>query len=132
MWYNFTLMPKTILIVDDYADFARVLEGRLKAEGFEVQVALDGTRGIQKAKELKPDLLILDIMMPDVGGTEVRVELMKDPGTRDIPIIFLTGLRAPQSRHKPPSNPMRVIGKSKDFRELLEAIQETLNKTSKS
>ena len=125
-------MPKTILIVDDYADFARLLERRLRAEGFEAQVALDGPSGVQKAKELKPDLVILDIMMPDVGGTEVRVELMKDPVTRDIPILFLTGLRAPQSHRKMQNNSLRVIGKSRDFKELLEAIQDTFNKTSKT
>ena len=125
-------MPKKILIVDDYPDFARLLEGRLKAEGFEAYVAFDGPGAIQKTKELQPDLIILDIMMPDIGGTEVRVELMKDPLTRDIPIIFLTGLRAPQSQRKTPGNSLRVIGKSKDFKELLEAIQETFNKTSKT
>ena len=94
-------MPKKILIVDDYADFAKLLEGRLKAEGFVTHVELNGPAGIQKAKELKPDLILLDIMMPDVGGTEVRVELMKDVATRDIPIIFLTGLRAPQNKKRP-------------------------------
>ena len=125
-------LPKTILIVDDYADFARLLQGRLKAEGFEAHVALDGAGAVQRARELKPDLVILDIMMPDVGGTEVRVEMMKDPATRDIPVIFLTGLRAPQSHKKIPNNSMRVIGKSRDFKELLEAIQETFNKTSKT
>ena len=125
-------MPKTILIVDDYPDFAKLLEDRLKAEGFKTDVALDGPGGIEKAKSHKPDLILLDIMMPHVGGTEVRVELMKDPTTRDIPIIFLTGLRAPQSkRNASIYHNLKVIGKSNDFKELLEAIRETLNNPSK-
>ena len=124
-------MPKNILIVDDYPEFSHILEGRLNAEGFKATVANDGAAGIEKAKSLKPDLIILDIMMPDVGGTEVRVELMKDPATKDIPIIFLTGLRAPQSKRKIHNTPIKVIGKSNDFKELLEAIQETFDNTSK-
>ena len=125
-------MPKKILVVDDYAEFARLLEGRLNAEGFEAHIVNDGTSAISTAKTLKPDLIVLDIMMPEVGGTEVQLELMKDPVTRDIPVIFLTGLRAPQAKHKPQARSARVIGKSRDFKELLDAIQEELNKTPKS
>jgi CheY-like chemotaxis protein len=124
-------MSKTILIVDDYPDFACLLESRLKAEGFGTAVALDGPSGIEKALSLKPDLILLDIMMPHVGGTEVRVELMKDPSTQNIPIIFLTGLRAPQTKRKSPGDTFRVIGKSKDFHELLQAIEEELSKAQK-
>jgi len=120
-------LPKTILVVDDYVDFARLLESRLKTEGFAVEVATDGPAAVEKAKALKPDLIILDIMMPEVGGTEVRVELMKDPATREIPVIFLTGLRAPQTKHKQRNHSVRVIGKSNDFKELLEAIHEALH-----
>ena len=120
-----------ILVVDDYVDFARLLESRLKAEGFKTEVVNDGLLAIQKAKALKPDLIVLDIMMPEVGGNEVHVELMKDPATRDIPVIFLTGLRAPQSKHKAQNHSAKVIGKSNDFKELLDAIHEALDKTSK-
>ena len=122
------ILPKKILVVDDYVEFARLLENRLNAEGFEAHVANDGTSAIERVKTLKPDLVILDIMMPEVGGTEVRLELMKDPSTRDIPIIFLTGLRAPQTKHKPQNPSTRTIGKSRDFKELLDAIHEELNK----
>ena len=72
-------------------------------------------------------------MMPQVGGTEVRAELMKNPVTRGIPIIFLTGLRAPQTNRKTPIyHDLKVIGKSRDFKELLEAIQETLKNSPKT
>ena len=127
-------MPKTILIVDDFADYAKLLEGRLQSEGFRTLVVNDGESGILKAKSDKPDLILLDIMMPNLGGTEVRVELLKDPVTKDIPIIFLTGLRAPYSRNKktPPASGIKTFGKSGDFKELLAAIQETLGKPRKS
>ena len=120
------ILPKKILVVDDYAEFARLLENRLNAEGFEAHVANDGTSAVARVKALKPDLIILDIMMPEVGGTEVRLELMKDPVTRDIPIIFLTGLRAPQAKANPQNRSIKVIGKSRDFKELLDAIHEEL------
>ncbi len=125
-------MPKKILIVDDYAEFAKLLENRLAAEGFETSVCNDGAAALERTKAFRPDLVILDIMMPEVGGTEVRLELMKDPATKSIPIIFLTGLRAPQGKHKPQSHSARVIGKSRDFKELLDAIHEELAKASRA
>ena len=121
-------LPKKILVVDDYVDFPRLLVNRLNAEGFETFTAYDGVSAIEQVKTLKPDLVILDIMMPEVGGTEVRLELLKDPATRDIPIIFLTGLRAPHAKSKPQNHSSKIIGKSRDFKELLDAIHEELNK----
>ncbi len=64
-------------------------------------------------------------MMPNVGGPEVRIELLKDPDTKDIPLIFLTGLRQPRSKGTSAAG-IKVIGKSNDFRELLEAVREAL------
>ncbi len=119
-------MPKTILIADDFVDYAKLLEGRLKSEGYLTIYAPDGETAIAKAKEAKPDLMILDIMMPNISGTEVRVELMKDPITKDIPIIFLTGLKAPRSKNKAPVANVHVIGKSNDFKELLLVIRELI------
>ncbi len=123
-------MVKTILIADDYADYAKLLESRLKAEGFKTVCAVDGESAIEKARSSKPDLMILDIMMPNVGGTEVRLELMKDTDTQNIPIIFLTGLKAPHSKSKSPAPNVRVIGKSNDFKELLASIHDLIGKAS--
>ncbi len=125
-------MPKTILIVDDVAEYAALLESRLKAEGFGTLTANDGETAIRKAKSNKPDLIILDIMMPKLGGTEVRIELLKDPVTKDIPIIFLTGLRPPQSKKGSLTSGVKTFGKSGDPKELLEAIRETLEKSAKN
>ena len=120
-------MPKTILVVDDFPDYVGLLEKKLRAEGFNVLTAADGPTAIQKAKAERPDLIILDIMMPDIGGPEVRIELMKDLATKSIPLIFLTGLRPPHSKPGMSAG-VRVIGKSGDFQELLNAIRETLEK----
>jgi DNA-binding response OmpR family regulator len=120
------------LIVDDFPDYAGLLENQLQLEGFRTLMAYDGETAIQKARSEKPDLIILDIMMPDLGGTEVRIELLKDPATKDIPVIFLTGLRAPRSKRKALTPGVRTLGKSGDFNELLEAVREALGKSEKT
>lgn len=125
-------MPKTILIVDDFPDYARLLENQLHQEGFRALTANDGESAIEKAKSEKPDLIILDIMMPNLGGTEVRVELLKDPSTKDIPIIFLTGLRSPHSKKTSSIPGVKTLGKSVDFKELLDTIRETLGYSGKN
>ncbi len=121
-------MPDKILIVDDYKEYAGLLEKRLHAEGFQTSAVYDGASALQKAKSEKPQLILMDIMMPGLGGTEAHVQLMNDPATKNIPIIFLTGLRAPHPTKKPSIDGVKVIGKSKDFKDLLIAIRETLGK----
>jgi two-component system alkaline phosphatase synthesis response regulator PhoP len=83
-------MAKTILVVDDDLDIVKMLASRLKANGYHVLTAFRGKAGLEKCKELKPDAVILDIMMPDMSGTSVAEELKNDPNTSKIPIIFLT------------------------------------------
>lgn len=123
-------MPYKILIVDDFPDYRKLLEGALKAEGFDVLTAADGSVAIQMAKSERPDLIILDIMMPDVGGPEVRIELMKDLSTKSIPLIFLTGLRPPSSKSTSSAG-VKVLGKSDNLSELLSVIRELLGKAVK-
>ena len=122
-------MPQKILIVDDYPEYALMLQKKLSDEGFEAALASDGQMALDMAKSEKPDLIILDIMMPHIGGTEVRMELKKDPDTQRIPVIFLTGLKAPHSKKRSKHADVRVIGKSSDFAELLDAVREELSKS---
>jgi DNA-binding response OmpR family regulator len=81
---------KRILIVDDEADFVTMLRARLQIEGYEVLVAEDGTKGLQMARKERPDLIILDIMMPGMDGHAVCDLLKKSSLTWSIPIIYLT------------------------------------------
>ncbi|MEW6195805.1 MAG: response regulator [Bacteroidota bacterium] len=83
---------KKILVIDDYPDNVFLLQDRLEHEGFEVIKAYDGNMGIQKAVEEKPDLILLDIMMPDVSGFDVCKVLSTKEETKLIPIILLTAL----------------------------------------
>lgn len=85
------MMPKKrILIVDDEIDFVKMLQARLRIEGYEVLVAEDGIKGIQTARKEKPDLIILDIMMPGLDGHSVFDTLKKSILTWSIPVIYLT------------------------------------------
>ncbi len=81
---------KRILIVDDEPDFVRVTQFRLEAAGYEVVVAFDGIQGVRTAHQEKPDLIILDIMMPAMHGHKVCETLKKSARTWTIPIIYLT------------------------------------------
>lgn len=85
-------MKKKILIVDDEASILKVLQVYLAKANYEVVTTDDGAIGIQKARSLKPDLLILDIMMPKIDGPAIAQAVREYPDTKNTPIIFLTGL----------------------------------------
>ncbi len=84
-----------ILIVDDVVSNVLLLKILLTNEKFQVCTASNGNMCIEQAKKEKPDLILLDVMMPDLNGFDTAVILKKDPETLDIPIIFLTALNNP-------------------------------------
>lgn len=81
--------PK-ILVVDDEPDVVELIEFNLRAAGYDVVSAEDGTSALKKAKEAAPDLIVLDVMLPELDGTEVCKQLRRDPATARTPIIMLT------------------------------------------
>ncbi|MBS1272127.1 MAG: Response regulator ArlR [Candidatus Marinimicrobia bacterium] len=80
----------TILIVEDEKDFVRALEILLKSKNYEVEIAYDGMTGLEKARSLRPGLIILDIMLPKINGYKISRLLKFDEQFQDIPIIMLT------------------------------------------
>jgi class 3 adenylate cyclase/CheY-like chemotaxis protein len=82
--------PPLILAVDDTPENLEILRMRLGAQGYEVAEAADGEEGLAKARELKPDLILLDIMMPKRDGISVVRELKQNPELRAIPVILVT------------------------------------------
>jgi len=88
-----TVSKKTILIIDDEEDFCYFVKLNLEQTGeFEVLTAYNGTDGINMAKRHLPDLILLDIIMPNMTGTQVAESLRADKVTKDIPIIFVTAI----------------------------------------
>lgn len=84
------MAPVRILIVDDDVDALRLVGMMLEHEGFEILAAASGPQALEKAIEEKPDLVILDVMMPGMDGYQVAAELRKHPTTEDVPILMFT------------------------------------------
>lgn len=85
-------MAAKILIVDDDMILREMYEARLKEEGYTILSASDGEEALIKVANEKPELILLDIMMPKVNGIDVMKKLREDPETERIPIILLTAL----------------------------------------
>lgn len=88
-------MAKKILIVEDEEIMIDLLQRKLTAEGYETSVARDGQEGLGKMKEVKPDLILLDIIMPKMGGFEVMEEMKKDRELKKIPVIVISNSGQP-------------------------------------
>ncbi|MGM0424889.1 MAG: PP2C family protein-serine/threonine phosphatase [Thermodesulfobacteriota bacterium] len=87
-----------ILIIDDEQINAKMLQAILRRAGYQASWAQDGSQAREMARELQPDLILLDIMMPEESGFQVCSSLKKDPNTADIPIIFISALHDVQSK----------------------------------
>ena len=85
-------MAATILVVDDEPSIVKLVKATLESRDYNVITAHDGQEAIIEAKLHKPDLILLDVMMPHMDGTEARKRLLADPVTKDIPVIHLTAV----------------------------------------
>jgi DNA-binding response OmpR family regulator len=126
-----------ILIIDDLPENVFILQDRLVQEGYEVITSHDGNDGIQKAYSTLPDLILLDVMMPDISGFEVCKILVNDEKTKHIPIILVTakagaedtkeGLEAGAFDYiKKPFNRIELIARVKSALKLSEANRQLL------
>ena len=84
-----------VLIADDIQQNRELLEAYLADEGYEILMAADGQQTIQMVEQHKPDLILLDIMMPRMSGYEVCRQLKSDPARRGIPVLIVTALNEP-------------------------------------
>ena len=85
-------LQKRILVIEDDKFLRELIAQKLIKEGYETSEAVDGEEGIKKIKEEKPDLILLDLILPKVHGFEVLNKLKEDEETKDIPVIVLTNL----------------------------------------
>ncbi|MFZ2540605.1 MAG: response regulator [Gallionella sp.] len=81
---------KKVLVVDDSATERHILEGILSKKGFEVTFAEDGEKGVAQARVIKPDLVIMDVVMPGMNGFQATRAITTDPITKHIPVIICT------------------------------------------
>lgn len=87
-----TTQKKKVLLVDDDPLIIRMYEHKLSADGYEVILAFDGEDGLVKAADTKPDVILLDLMMPKMNGIEALKHLKKDADTKKIPVVILTNI----------------------------------------
>lgn len=93
-------MQDTVLVVEDEADVVDLLRYNLGKAGFAVQIARDGLEGLEMARKNRPDVVILDLMLPGMEGHAVCKSLKKDPQTESLPIVMLTAKGEPEERVK--------------------------------
>ena len=115
-----------ILVVDDEQDVAKALKARLKASGFSVLIASDSVQAFTMANKEKPDLIILDIMIPGGGGFVVAERLKQSTATHRIPIIFLTGISGGEERAYK-AGASGYVMKPYQPEKLLETIQDAMD-----
>lgn len=89
-------MTKKVLVVDDEPNIAELARIKLTREGFDVATANSGEEALAEVASRRPDVIVLDVMMPGMTGWEVARRLREDPETKDIPILMLTALGIPE------------------------------------
>lgn len=122
-------MPKKILLIEDEKMLAEMYEERLKREGFDVLRSVDGEGGFAIAKEEKPDLIILDIILPDVNkdGTDILKQLKADKDIKDIPVILFSNYDTPEVRKiARDCNTNYILKTSATTKDLVDAINREL------
>lgn len=125
--------PPLILIADDSQDFKEILSAKLLSLGFKIAEANDGAQAIAKAKSLVPDLIIMDIQMPNVNGTEAVLELKHTPETKDVKIIFFSsliypwpGAKSENSQFAQELGAATFLKKSDDLEKIAATVQSVL------
>lgn len=120
-------MAKKVLIIEDYPATSEMMANILRTEGIDVLTAADGTSGLEKAKQNKPDLILLDIMMPEMSGFEVCEKLKEDETTAKIPIIIVSVRAAEDNIKKGKSlGAIEYIPKPFDPFKLIEMVKKNL------
>jgi two-component system, OmpR family, alkaline phosphatase synthesis response regulator PhoP len=120
-------MPKKILVVEDDMDMVDLLRFNLKSEGYALGTATDGIEALKKARSIRPDLILLDLMLPELDGFAVCDTLRRDPMTASTPIVILTALSSQLSRLAGlDAGANAYITKPFSHKYLLQCIQELL------
>ncbi len=117
-------MAKRILVVEDEDSVRELEKFILESQGYDVMEAKDGLEGLAKAEFRRPDLILLDLMMPDVSGGRMFDEMKEHPATAGIPIIVVTGKPDAHDMFDEEIGPENVIMKPFDAQTLIDRIRE--------
>lgn len=125
------MSKKKILIVDDEKQFTHLVKLNLEAtEKYDVRVENNGLNGLAAVKEFKPDLILLDILMPDIAGSEVAYQLKNEKETKNIPVVFLTAIATKAEVHRQGNiiGGHPFVAKPVSEEELIDVIEKNLLK----
>ena len=130
------MAQRKILVVDDEMDMRFYVCALLESHGYHTVATRDGREGLQKARDDRPDLILLDIMMPGDGGVKMYARLKADPALAQIPVIMLSAVAERSFRHylamlnaqsaQPVPDPVAYLEKPVDHERLLERIRQTV------
>ena len=122
---------KKVLIIDDEEDFCKLVKKNIEQTGeFEVHIATNGNDGIRLVREIKPDLLLLDIVMPGMDGGDVVSLIRNDESIEDTPIVFLTAIVKEEESSSKPSFTMgySFLAKTVTVEELIACVKKNIRR----
>lgn len=126
-------MAKRILIVDDESDFVQLVLYRLQRAGYEVEFATRGMEALNKARLALPDLIVLDLLLPDLDGLTVCEILRRQPSTRATPVIMVTAADSGTARFaSQTAGPRLLLNKPVDFVSFTAAVETLLGESAGS
>ncbi len=124
---------QTLLLVDDEENFREIFSARLAAEGYRVETASDGEEAIEKARTIKPDLILMDVKMPKLNGIQATLKLRDDPATKDLKVVLLTNFGDPhpidgefQSSLPKEVNAIGFVPKTEDLEAIVARVKSFL------
>ena len=119
-------MNTKVLIIDDEEDLARITSKWIRSGGYDVVCYHEGKGAVEKVKELKPHIILLDIILPDVSGIEICKVLQQDEQLKEIPILFFTSSRPGETLAFASLGPQGVVYKPYEPHDFLMSIKKTL------
>ena len=127
---NFLMMNKKVLVVEDEKVLGDLLSRRLEKEELNFKLAVNAEEGFKKAKEMEPDLILLDIILPGISGFELLEKLKTDPETKEIPVIILSNLgqKSEVSKGRELGALDYLVKADFDLDEIIAKIKKTLDK----
>ena len=120
---------KTVLIIDDTEDYVGILKSILLKAGYSVVVASDGREGLKEAIRAKPDLILMDLLMPEQDGVETTIKIREQESLKDVPVIFLTAVTGGEEAITSVNGKdFLMVSKMTGAEKLLKKIREYLEK----
>lgn len=122
--------PKKILVVEDETFLVKIYAVKLRAEGFEVDIATDGVEAVKMVEADKPDLILLDLVLPKMNGFEALEKIKSKPANKDIPVIVLSNLSQEEDIKRAQTLGATIYLVKADFsiQDIVSKIKETVGK----